>query len=185
MLKGFLSIFVAGLALVLLLPFYGLYGQKDDPEKAAPYYPTPQVVLERMLQMGGLKKGETMFDLGSGDGRIVISAAQKFGAKAIGVELDKALAEQSSERIRKLGLESNARIIQGDLFKQDYSSADLITVYLLPVTNTRLSPVLERMMKKGSRLVCHDFEFMEWNPEKTETMEDQEGRSHTLFLYRR
>jgi ubiquinone/menaquinone biosynthesis C-methylase UbiE len=181
MFKSILSIFACGLALVLL----PLFGQKDDPEKAAPYYPTPQVVLERMLQMGGLKKGETMFDLGSGDGRIVISAAQKFGAKAIGVELDKALVEQSSERIRKLGLESNARIIQGDLFKQDYSSADLITVYLLPVTNTRLSPVLERMMKKGARLVCHDFEFMEWNPEKTVTMEDQEGRSHTLFLYRR
>jgi precorrin-6B methylase 2 len=182
MMKPLFSSFVAGLALVVLLP---LYGQKDDPEKAAPYYPTPQVVLERMLQMGGLKKGETMFDLGSGDGRIVITAAQKFGAKAIGVELDKALADQSSERIRKLGLASNARIIQGDLFKQDYSSADLITVYLLPVTNTRLAPVLEGMMKKGSRLVCHDFEFMEWNPEKTETMEDQEGRSHTLFLYRR
>lgn len=174
------SVFAAGL--MLLGP---LLAQRDDPEKAAPYYPTPQVVVERMLQLGGLKKGEVVYDLGSGDGRIVITAAQKFGAKAIGVELDRALAEQSTERIRKLGLESNARIIQGDLFKQDYSSADLITVYLLPVTNTRLSPVLEKMMKKGARLVCHDFEFTEWNPEKTESMEDQEGRAHTLFLYRR
>jgi len=178
---SFLTV-LATAGMLILVP---ARAQKDDPEKAAPYYPTPQIVAERMLQMGGLKKGETVYDLGSGDGRIVITAAQKFGAKAIGVELDKELAAQSGDRIRRLGIESNARIIEGDLFKQDYSSADLITVYLLPVTNVRLAPILEKMLKKGARLVCHDFEFMEWNPEKTESMEDQEGRSHTLFLYRR
>ena len=155
------------------------------PEKAAPYYPTPQVVVERMLKLGELKKGEILFDLGSGDGRIVITGAQKIGTKAIGVELNHDLVEQSRKRIARLGLESLARIIEGDLFEQDYSSADLITVYLLPVTNIRLSPVLEKKMKRGARIVCHDFEFTEWNPEKTEVMEDTEGRSHTLFFYRR
>ncbi len=155
------------------------------PEKAAPYYPTPQVVVERMLQLGELKKGEKLYDLGSGDGRIVIAGAQKFGAKAVGVEYDAALVKQSRDRIAQLGLTSSASIIEGDLFAQNYKDADLITVYLLPITNAKLSPLLEPQMKKGSRLVCHDFEFQEWNPEKTIEMEDQEGRGHTLFLYRR
>ncbi len=167
---------------ILLLLLTALF---QPPERAAPYYPTPQVIVERMLKLGELKKGETVYDLGSGDGRIVITAAQKFGAKAIGVELDKGLVVQSRQRIAKLELTSLASIIEGDLFEQDYSSADLITVYLLPVTNSRLSPVLEKKMKRGARVVCHDFEFTEWNPEKTEVVEDTEGRSHTLFFYRR
>ena len=168
--------------------FFCLLALQDhdkQPERAAPYYPTPQVVVERMLKLGELKKGEKLYDLGSGDGRIVILGTQKFKAKSAGVELDHALVLQSRERIAKLGLESGASIIEGDLFKQDYSDADLITVYLLPITNIRLSPVLEKMLKRGARLVCHDFEFTDWKPEKTETMEDAEGRSHTLFLYRR
>ncbi len=162
-----------------------LQDRDKPPERAAPFYPTPQVVVERMLKLGELKRGEKLYDLGSGDGRIVILGAQKFNAKSTGVELDHALVLQSRERIAKLGLQSGASIIEGDLFKQDYSDADLITVYLLPITNIRLSPVLEKILKRGARLVCHDFEFTEWKVEKTETMEDAEGRSHTLFLYRR
>jgi predicted RNA methylase len=137
-----------------------------------------------MLQMGGLKAGEKMFDLGSGDGRIVIMAAQKFHADATGIEMDKDLYKQSTEKIRKLGLEKNARVINGDLFKQNYSSADLLTVYLLPVSNSKVAPMLEKQLKKGARIVSHDFEFP-WAPEKVETIEDDgEGRSHTLYLYR-
>jgi protein-L-isoaspartate O-methyltransferase len=153
-------------------------------QKLAPYYPTPQTVVIKMLQMGGLKAGEKMFDLGSGDGRIVIMAAQKFHADATGIEMDKDLYKQSTEKIRKLGLEKNARIINGDLFKQDYSSADLLTVYLLPASNSKVAPMLEKQLKKGTRVVSHDFEFP-WAPEKVETIEDDgEGRSHTLYLYR-
>jgi ubiquinone/menaquinone biosynthesis C-methylase UbiE len=170
---------------LLLLIALAFQDQGKPPERAAPYYPTPQVVVERMLKLGELKKGEKLYDLGSGDGRIVLAAAQKWGARAVGVELDKALVAQSRQRIAKLNLEASASIIEGDLFEQDYSDADLITVYLLPVTNIRLSPVLEKKMKRGARIVCHDFEFTEWNPEKTEVMEDSEGRSHTLFFYRR
>jgi len=171
--------------LFFLMLTFAFQDHDKPPERAAPYYPTPQVVVERMLKLGELKKGETLFDLGSGDGRIVITAAQKIGAKAVGVELDKGLVIQTRQRIGKLGLENSASIIEGDLFLQDYSTADLITVYLLPVTNIRLSPVLEKKMKRGVRIVCHDFEFTEWNPEKTEVIEDTEGRSHTLFFYRR
>jgi tRNA1(Val) A37 N6-methylase TrmN6 len=158
----------------------------QDPEKLAPYYPTPETIVVKMLELGGLKPGEKMFDLGSGDGRIVIAAAQKFQAEAIGVELNKDLYKQSMDRIRKLGLEKTARIVNGDIFKQDYSSADLITVYLLPNSNDKVQPLLEKQLKKGARVVAHDFEFRSWTPAKVEDIEDDgEGRSHTLFLYRR
>jgi 16S rRNA A1518/A1519 N6-dimethyltransferase RsmA/KsgA/DIM1 with predicted DNA glycosylase/AP lyase activity len=160
--------------------------QEKKPEKLAPYYPTPESVVEKMLQFGGLKKGERMFDLGSGDGRIVIMAAEKFGATATGIEMDPDLFKQSTERIRSLGLEKAARIVQGDIFKQDYSSANMLTVYLLPSSNDKVRPLLEKQLKKGTRIVSHDFEFAGWKPEKVETIDDDgEGRSHTLYLYRR
>jgi len=158
----------------------------QDAEKLAPYYPTPETIVVKMLELGGLKPGEKMFDLGSGDGRIVIAAAAKFHADAVGVELDKDLCRQSMERIRKLGLEKTARIINGDILKQDYSSADLVTVYLLPNSNDKVQPLLERQLKKGARVVAHDFEFKSWTAIKVDDIEDDgEGRSHTLFLYRR
>lgn len=160
--------------------------QSGDAERLAPYYPTPQTVVEKMLQLGGLKAGEKMFDLGSGDGRIVIMAAQKFHAEAVGVELDKDLWKLSTDKIRKLGLEKTARIVNGDLLKQNYGSADLVTVYLLPGFIDKVQPLLDRQLKKGARVVSHDFEFSNWTPEKSQNIaDDGEGRSHTLFLYRK
>ena len=170
----------------ILFVLLGAVAWAQEPAKLAPYYPTPDAIVVKMLELGELKPGEKMFDLGSGDGRIVIAAAQKFHAGAIGVELDKDLCRQSLERIRKLGLEKNAQIVEGDILKQDYSSADLITVYLLPNSNDKVQPLLERQLKKGARVVAHDFEFRGWTPVKVEDIEDDgEGRSHTLFLYRR
>ena len=164
-----------------------LFAQSGDAEKLAPYYPTPETIVDKMLQLGGLKAGEKMFDLGSGDGRIVILAAQKFHAEAVGVELDKDLCKQSTARILKLGLEKNARIINGDLLKQNYSSADLVTVYLLPdAVNNKVQPLLDKQLKKGARIVAKDFDFKDWTPEKVENIaDDGEGRSHTLYLYRK
>lgn len=165
----------------------GLHAQEFDSAKLAPYYPTPETIVGRMLQLGGLKAGEKMFDLGSGDGRIVIMAAQKFHAEAVGVEIDADLCRQSLARIARLGLEKNARIIRGDLLAQNYSSADLVTVYLLPdPINGKVAPLLDRQLKKGARVVAHDFEFGGWTPEKVENIpDDGEGRSHTLYLYRK
>jgi predicted RNA methylase len=174
------------LFLILLLGAAPLQGQSEG-DKLAPYYPTPETIVEKMLQMGELKAGEKMFDLGSGDGRIVIMAAQKFHAEAVGVELDKDLCRRSMARIQKLGLEKTARIVNGDLLKQNYSSADLVTVYLLPESiDNKVLPLLERQLKKGARVVAHDFEFKAWKPEKVENIaDDGEGRSHTLYLYRK
>ncbi len=169
-----------------LLSLTVAYGQQKEPEKLAPYYPTPESVVAKMLQLGGLKAGEKTFDLGSGDGRVVIMAAEKFKAIATGIELDPDLYKQSSDKIKQLGLEKTARIINGDIVKQDLSSADLLTVYLLPSSNDKIRPMLEKQLKKGTRIVSHDFEFSGWTPEKVENVDDDgEGRSHTLYLYRR
>ena len=171
-------------ALLSLIPVLGLFAQ--EPEKLAPYYPTPETIVERMLKLGELKAGEKMFDLGSGDGRIVIMAAEKFRAVSTGIELDKDLWRQSSERIASLRLQKSAKIVNGDIMTQDYSSADLVTIYLLPNSNLKVRPLLEKQLKKGTRIVAHDFEIPDWKAEKTELVEDDgEGRSHTLYLYRR
>ena len=155
-----------------------------DGEKLAPYYPTPESVVEKMLQLGSLKPGEKMFDLGSGDGRVVIMAAQKYKADATGIEFEKDLWQQSTERIKNLGLQKSARIIHGDIAKQQLAAADLVTVYLLPNSNDKIRPMLEKQLKKGTRIVSHDFEFSGWTPLKTVDIDDDgEGRSHRLFLY--
>jgi len=161
--------------------------QNADGSKLAPYYPTPETIVQRMLQLGGLKAGEKVFDLGSGDGRIVIMAAQKFHAEALGVEIDSKMVKQSLDRIRKLGLERTAHIVQGDLLQQNYGSADVVTVYLLPeAMDAKVQPLLDRQLKKGARVVAHDFEFRNWTPEKVENIaDDGEGRSHAIYLYRK
>jgi protein-L-isoaspartate O-methyltransferase len=173
-------------ALLLTAASLAAQEQADESAKLAPYYPTPSFVVEKMLRLGALKAGEKMFDLGSGDGRIVIMAAKEFHADATGIELDADLASRSSERIRQLGLEKRASIIQGDILQQDYSSADLITVYLLPTSNDKVRPLIESQLRKGARVVCHDFDMAGWTPDQVEHIEDDgEGRSHTLYLYRR
>lgn len=161
------------------------FGQSS--KNLAPYYPTPETIVAKMLQLAELKAGEKMFDLGSGDGRIVIMAAQRFHADAVGIEIDSKMAKQSLERIRKLGLEKTARIVQGDLLQQNYSSADVITVYLMPeAMDGKVQPLLDRQLKKGARVVAHDFEFRNWTPEKIENIDDDgEGRSHAIYLYRK
>jgi predicted RNA methylase len=159
------------------------FAQQQAGEKLAPYYPTPESIVEKMLDFVGLKAGEKMYDLGSGDGRIVIMAAQRYHANAVGVELDYDLVQQSQMKIRELGLK-NASIINGDILKQDYSSADVITDYLLPESNLKVRPILEMQLKKGTRIVAHDFPIGGWTPVKTQAIaDDGEGRSHMLFLY--
>jgi hypothetical protein len=170
------------LAFSLLTASVYLFSQ--DLGTDAPFLPTPMPIVERMLRLGGLKAGEKMFDLGSGDGRIVIMAAHKFKADAAGVELDNHLCDFSRKEIHRQGLEKSARIVCSDLFAQDYSSADLLTVYLFPGANDKLQPILERQLRKGTRIVAHDFEFAGWTPQKTELVEnDGTGKSHALYLY--
>jgi predicted RNA methylase len=172
-------------AAILLCAACCAFAQQDNDKKLAPYYPTPPSVVQKMLETAGLQAGERMFDLGSGDGRIVLMAATKFKADATGVELDPSLARQSSEEVRRQGLK-NARIIEGDILTQDYSAADVVTAYLLPKAMQLVKPILEKQLKKGARVIAHDFEMAGWKPERIEHIEDDgEGRSHTIYLYRR
>lgn len=162
------------------------FAQEKEAEKLAPYYPTPASIVKKMLEAAGLKPGEKMFDLGSGDGRIVLMAAGPFKADATGVELDPALARQSSVEVQRRKLDRTARIVQGDILTQDYASADVVTAYLLPKAMQLVRPILEKQLKKGARVIAHDFEMTGWTPEKVETIEDDgEGRSHTIYVYRR
>ena len=179
---------------LLAIPALHLIAQEKNQDKAgndktklAPYYPTPELVVDKMLSLAGVKPGEKVYDLGSGDGRIVIAAARKYKAQGYGVELDESLVRQSTERIRTLGLAPTAKIIQGDLLLQDYTSADVLTIYLLPVAIEKVTPILEKQLKKGARIVAHDFEFFTWNPaaKVVDIDDDGEGRSHRLFLYKR
>jgi protein-L-isoaspartate O-methyltransferase len=176
---------VGRLGLITVVCCAAAFGQSA--KNLAPYYPTPETIVARMLQLAELKSGEKMFDLGSGDGRIVIMAAQRFHADAVGIEIDSKMVKQSLERIRKLGLEKTARIVQGDLLQQNYGSADVITVYLMPeAMDGKVQPLLDRQLRKGARVVAHDFEFRNWTPEKIENIDDDgEGRSHAIYLYRK
>lgn len=164
-----------------------LFAQKpEEGKELAPYFPSPKIVVRKMLDVVELKSGERMFDLGSGDGRIVIMAAKEFKARATGVELASNLVVRSRGAIQKAGLEKIADIIEGDFTKQDYTAADVVTLYLLPEANAILAPILTKQLKPGTRVVAHDFPVPGWKEVKTINIpDDGEGRSHTLYLYHR
>jgi len=169
------------LLLLLLVP--AARPQWDFDERSlAPFVPTPQEVVEKMLQVAGVKKDEMVYDLGCGDGRIIITAAQKFGARSTGVELDPDLYKRTSEKIRELKLEDRVKIIHGNLLEVDLSPANVVTLYLLTDSNTRLKPNLEKYLKSGSRVVSHDFQVLGWTPAKVEKFM-RDARTHTIYLY--
>lgn len=174
----------AFLAVVLLSA--ALTAQESQAEKKlAPFVPSPNDVVERMLKVAEVKEGDTVWDLGCGDGRIVILAAQKFGAKGVGVELDDELYAKTSAHVKELGLEDKVKIIHGDLLEQDLTGATVVTLYLLPTSNEKVRPRLEKFLKKGARVVSHDFEMAGWKAFKTEQMESSDyGREHTIYLYK-
>jgi len=131
----------------------------------------------------GLKPGETLYDLGSGDGRIVITAAQKYGARAVGVEISERLVRTANENIKRAGVEARARIVQGHLLDVDLSDADVVTLYLLTSSNDQLRPNLEKYLKPGARVVSHDFQIRGWKPTKVERALAH-NREHTIYVYR-
>lgn len=167
------------------LPLIDLYGDTvlTFMYYDVPFVPTPEVVVRRMLQLARVRPGEVLYDLGSGDGRIVIMAAKEFGAYAYGVEIRKDLYEQSMAKIRDLGLEGRARIINTNFFDADISDADVITMYLLTSVNERLKPKLEKELRPGTRVVSHDFEVSGWRPVVVEEVYE-EWRSHKIYLYK-
>ena len=148
-----------------------------------PFVPSPEIVVRRMLQLANVRKGEVVYDLGCGDGRVLIIAAKEFGARAVGIEIRRDLYEQCLRRIKDLGLEDRVTVIHGNFFDYDLSDADVVTLYLLTSVNERLRPKLERELKPGARVVSHDFEVPGWKPIIIEDLYE-EWRSHKIFLYK-
>lgn len=169
------------LALAGAAPFYAQQFSKDN---LAPYIPSPQVVVDKMLESAHIKPGELVYDLGSGDGRIVITAAQKFQARAVGVELRADLCKEAQARIRELGLADRVRLIHGDLLKVDLSPADVVTLYLLTSSNERLRPNLERDLKPGARVVSNDYQIRGWKAADVVRI-NAGGLMHTIYVYER
>lgn len=135
-----------------------------------------------MLDAAKLKPGETLYDLGSGDGRVLIMAAQRFGAKAVGVEISSKEVQASSQHIRRLKLDHLCRVIEGDALQTDLSEADVVIMYLLTASNDLLRPNLEKYLKAGARVVSHDYPVRGWVPVRTERV-DAHRREHTLYVY--
>jgi SAM-dependent methyltransferase len=155
-------------AIALLSP--GVFAQEWTKELDTPYVPTPQVVVDRMLDLAQLKAGETVIDLGSGDGRIMIEAAKKYGARGFGVEIDPLLVKRSNEAAAKAGVADRVKFLQQDLFKTDFHEANVLTLYLLPDVNLALRPKILAELKAGARVVSHDYGMGDWRPDAEETI---------------
>jgi SAM-dependent methyltransferase len=184
--------FAFGLALLIDFAVEGrrmeqvIYAQEDQAEKQyiAPFVPTPYEVVERMLELAEIKPGDVLYDLGSGDGRIVITATSKYGIKAIGFELDPSLVKKSRDNIKEAGLEALAEIREQDIRTVDLSAASVITLYLYPGANLRLREAIMRQLKPGSRVISHDFGMGSWKPDRVERVKDSSGLVRTIYLWR-
>jgi tRNA G37 N-methylase Trm5 len=137
------------------------------------YVPTPEAVVEAMLQVANVGKNDIVYDLGCGDGRIPVTAAKKYGARGIGIDIDPQRIAEANENVKKNDVGDRVKIVQGDLFQQDLSEATVVTLYLLPSLNVKLMPKLMKELKPGTRVVSHAFDMGDWKPEKEM---DVEGR---------
>ena len=143
---------------------------------------TPPPIVRAMLDLAGVTPDDVVYDLGSGDGRIVIAAAREFGARGVGIEIDPSLVAQSRATIRRLGLDERVRIVEQDLFEVDLREATVVTLYLSLDLNRRLRPKLLAELTPGSRIVSHDFSMSDWIPEREVRLRDVD-RERVLYLW--
>jgi len=149
--------------MLALSPGVGTFAQTPDIH----YVPTSDAVVKAMLALARVTAADVVYDLGSGDGRIVIEAAQTYGARGVGIELDADLIKQSLKNAQKAGVADKVRFVQGDLFKADLSEATVVTLFLSQTINVRLQPKLRRELKLGARVVSHRFEMpRDWKPDR-------------------
>jgi protein-L-isoaspartate O-methyltransferase len=171
--------------IALLLAATGLpsFAQKfGAAENLAPYIPTPEAIVVRMLEAGHVRPDDLVYDLGSGDGRVVIMAAQRFGARAVGVEILPDLCRKAEQRIKTLGLEDRVRMMEDSVFRVDLSPATVVTMFFLTSSNERLKPNLEKYLKPGARVVSNEFPVRGWRP--TEVVHVKNGAmDHSIFVY--
>ena len=157
--------------------------EEDRKDRVAPFVPSPDSVVDAMLELASVDKSDRVYDLGSGDGRIVIRAAQKYHAEAVGLEIDDDLYKKSTTRIEELGLQNRAKILHMNMYKVNLRPATVVTLYLLTSVNERLKPILERDLRPGARVVTHDFKIPGWEPAKTLDVMAETGYSKKIYLY--
>jgi SAM-dependent methyltransferase len=143
-----------------------------------PYVPTPQNVVDAMLKLAAVTKNDVVYDLGCGDGRIVITAAKNHGARGVGIDIDPERIKEAKANAEKAGVSDRVKFIEQDLFQTDFKEASVVTLYLLPDINLKLRPKLQSDLKPGTRIVSHAFDMGDWQPDKTENIE---GR--TIYLW--
>jgi SAM-dependent methyltransferase len=162
--------------------FLGSHGREDVPD-LAPYVATPMPIVERMLDLAGVAAEDVVYDLGCGDGRIVIAAADRFGARGVGVDLDPRRIEEARRRAKTAGVESLVEFRVEDATATDLSEATVVTLYLLPESNELLRPIMERRLAAGSRVVSHEYEIPGWKPLHEEAVQAEDGAEHYLYFY--
>ena len=177
-----MRILTALIAAVILAAPSALLAQAKRPAASQTpdviFVPTPQDVVEDMLRIANVQKGDVLYDLGSGDGRIAITAAKKYGVKATGIDIDPERIREATENARKAGVTNLVKFRQEDLFKADFKDATVITLYLLPDLNVKLRPKLWNELKPGTRIVSHQFEMGTWKPEKK-----LESNGRTIYFW--
>ena len=157
--------------------------KRPDAPQLAPYVPTPQEVVDRMLALAGVTRDDVVMDLGCGDGRIPITAAKTYGARGIGVDIDPELLAQARANAKAAGVEHLVTFKLQDAMTADLSEVSVLTLYLLSSSNLKLRPILTRQLKPGTRIVAHNFAMGDWEAEKIDTFQDKEGRTRTLYRW--
>lgn len=157
--------------------------KRPDAPHLAPYVPTPQDVVDRMLVLAGVGRSDVVVDLGCGDGRIPVTAAKVYGARGIGVDIDPQRIADANANAKAAGVTHLVEFKLQDAMTTDVSGATVITLYLLSSSNLKLRPILTRQLKPGARIVAHNFAMGDWEAEKIETFTDKEGRSRTLYRW--
>ncbi|MBD1940324.1 methyltransferase domain-containing protein [Microcoleus sp. FACHB-68] len=156
--------------------------QPQEKLSDVPYVPTPSKVVEEMLNVAGVTGNDFLYDLGSGDGRIVITAAQKFGTQGVGIDINPKLIQEAFNNAQKAGVTDRVQFLQQDLFKADLSKATVVTLYLLRSVNLKLRPKLLKELKPGTRIVSHSFDMGDWKPDRV-VIVDNGDRKHVLFYW--
>ena len=175
----------ACMGLLSTLPMVAQTGQKrPDAPHLAPYVPTPAEVVDRMLQLAQVGKGDVLYDLGCGDGRIPITAAKRFGARGVGVDIDPQRIAEANANAKKEGVSHLVTFKLQDAMATDVSEASVVTLYLLSASNLKLRPILTKQLKAGSRIVSHAFSMGDWQPDKVDTFIDTSGTTRTLYLWK-
>ena len=177
MLAALLAFVLIGVAAVV-----GAQTSTTEKPLDVPYVPTKEPIVDRMLQMAKVKPGDVLYDLGCGDGRIVIAAAKRFGIRGVGIDIDPVRIAEAQENAKKAGVSDRVTFIQGDLFDADVKPASVVTLYLLPDVNLKLRPKLQSDLKPGSRIVSHNYNMGDWKPEQSAKL-TVDGTEHMVYMW--